>query len=174
MTGLAVFFPALMGAGILVSGVLLLSDAVRRLMPIQGMRRRHRNAVGTFGIVAAVARTAGLRIDQPSYLTRRARSRVAYLAIAGGSVCLSAISLSAGLDAYGDPLSVFSGSPWVIGIVAATSAALVLIALASLALVVLASSDLPAVRWIVEHSPLGRLAAPESAVVGAQTRKDGS
>ena len=44
MITFGVFFPALMSAGILVSGVILLSDVVRRLMPNRGQRRRYRVA----------------------------------------------------------------------------------------------------------------------------------
>ena len=54
---MAVFFPALMGIGILASGTLLLADLVRRLMPNRGHRRRYRIAVGTYGVIAATADT---------------------------------------------------------------------------------------------------------------------
>jgi hypothetical protein len=172
MTTFAVFFPALMGAGILVSGVLLLSDAVRRLMPNHGRQRRYRNAVGTYGIVAATARTVGVSIHRPSFLTRRPRSAVAYIAVAAVGILLAAISLSTGLDAYEDPLSVFSGSPWAIGIGVAAFVCFLLISVIALVLVALGSSDLRVVRWIVEHSPFGRVSVPERVSVGFQARKD--
>lgn len=172
MTSLAVFFPALMGAGILVSGVLLLWDVVRQLMPNQGQRRRYRNAVGTYGVVASTARTAGLTVDRPKFLTRRRRSTLTYLAIAAVSIGLAGISLSTGLDAYEDPLSVFAGSPWAVGIGVAAFVLLLLIAAVALVILAFGSSDIRVVRWIVEHSVFGHLTVPKRMTVGPPRRKD--
>jgi hypothetical protein len=161
-----------MGAGILVSGVLLLTDVVRRLMPNQGQRRRHRNAVGTYRIVATAAKTAGMEIEQPSFLTRRRRSSITYLIIASVSIPLAGVALSTGLDAFEDPLGVFYGSPWILGLGIAASVVLLLIAGIALILLFFGSSDSIAVTWIIEHSQFGHIAVPDRVLVGVGARKD--
>ncbi len=167
-----VFFPALMGAGILVSGVLLLSDTVRRLMPNRGQRRRHRVAVGTYGLIAATARTVGMSMDPPSFLTRRPRSRTTYLLVAMIGIIAGAIALSTGLDAYGDPLGVFFRSPWAIGLGVAALIACLVIAGVAITLALLESSDFAALTWVVEHSPYGHLAVPQGIAVHVDLRRD--
>ncbi len=174
MITMAVFFPALMGAGILVSGALLLWDAVRRLMPNRGQRRRYRIAVGTFGVIANVARTVGVRMDPPSFLTRRSRSNTTYVLVAVLSVCLGSVALSTGLDAYEDPIGVFYGSPWAIGLGVFAFAALVVAGGIALTLVFLESSNSAVLTWIVEHSPYGHLAVPSRTGARADIRKDES
>lgn len=174
MITFGVFFPALMGAGILVSGVLLLSDTVRRLMPNRGQRRRHRIAVGTYGLIAATARTVGVSIDPPSFLTRRPRSRVTYLLVALIGTVAGATALWTGLDAYEDPLGVLFRSPWAIGLGVAALIAFLLVAGVALLLVVLKSSDSVALTWVVEHSPYGHLAIPQRIAVHVDLRKDES
>jgi hypothetical protein len=83
-----------------------------------------------------------------------------------------ATALSAGLDAYEDPLGVFFRSPWAIGLGVAALIAFLLIAGVALILVVFRSSDSVALTWIVEHSPYGHLAIPQRIAVHADLRKD--
>ena len=59
---LGVFVPSLMGAGILVSGAILLVDVLRRYLPQSGLHRRHRVAIGAFNVVAGAAAWAGREV----------------------------------------------------------------------------------------------------------------
>jgi hypothetical protein len=174
MITFGVFFPALMGAGILVSGVLLLSDIVRRLMPNRGRRRRYRVAMGTYGVIANTAKAAGTQVEPPQFLTRRARPRSVYLIIAFVSVGVGAAALWTGIDAFEDSLGVFYRSPWAMGIGVGVFTALVLVAAVALVLAVVRSSRSPALAWVVEHSPYGQIAVPQRTAVGPGVRKDGS
>lgn len=170
MISVGVFFPALMGIGILASGALLLADLVRRLMPNRGQRRRYRIAVGTYGVIAATAAAAGIRLEPPTFLTRRRRNRTTYGFAAAISIGLGAVALTAGLAAYRDALGVFYESPWAIGLGIGVSAGMFLIA--AVALVLAATRD-PGPRplsWIVEHSPYGRITVPDRPAAGTVTK----
>ncbi len=70
---LAVFFPSLMGVGILVSGALLISDSIRRLFPQGSLRRKHNVVVGTYGAVADAVDAAGYHLAEPWFLGRGLR-----------------------------------------------------------------------------------------------------
>jgi uncharacterized BrkB/YihY/UPF0761 family membrane protein len=157
---LAVFFPSLMGFGILVSGALLVADLVHRLLPNRGRRRRHRVVVGAFGVVARTARAAGRELAPPTFLVREFRSRFAYAAAAvllGGA---AALALSSGLAAHADVRGVFYESPWALGLGIGFGIGFGLLSLAGLVLVV-GHTKLPRwVHWAVGHSPLGRLRVP--------------
>ena len=174
MITFGVFFPALMGAGILVSGVVLLSDIVRRLMPNRGRRRRYRVAMGTYGVIANAAKAAGTRLDPPQFLTRQIRPRGVYLGIALLSAGIGAAALWTGIDAFEDSHGVFYRSPWAMGIGVGVFSALVLVSAVALALAALRSSRSPTLTWVVEHSPYGQIAVPQRTAVGPGVRKDGS
>lgn len=174
MITFGVFFPALMGAGILVSGVVLLSDVVRRLMPNRGQRRRYRVALGTYGVIARVALTAGVRMDPPEFLTRRLRARWVYVVTAVVSIAAGAAALWVGIDAFEDALGVFYRSPWAIGLGVGAFVAFLLVALMALTLSVTGSSRWPAVSWVVVHSPFGRISVPHEVTAEPGIRKDGS
>ena len=166
MIGYGVFFPALMGIGILASGTLLLADLVRRLMPNRGRRRRYRIAVGTYGVIASTARAAGTSLEPPTFLTRRPRNRTTYLLGGIVAVGLGAAALAAGLAAYRDPLGVFYQSPWLIGLGIGVSTALFLVAVVALALAVARTRTPGPLNWIVEHSPYGRITVPDRNDMG--------
>ena len=174
MITFGVFFPALMGAGILVSGIVLLSDVVRRLMPNRGQRRRYRVALGTYGVVARVAVTVGIEMDPPEFLTRRLRARWVYLLTAVLSISAGAAALWAGIDAFEDSLGVFYRSPWAIGLGVGFFVALLLVAAMALTLAMVRSSRSPAINWVVVHSPYGRISVPQRVAVEPGIRKDGS
>lgn len=161
MMTVAVFFPALMGIGILASGTLLLADLVRRLMPNRGHRRRYRIAVGTYGVIAATARTTGTQLEPPAFLTRRRRNRSTYLLVVAVAVGVGLAALASGLAAYRDSLGVFYQSPWAMGLGIGVSSALFLVALVALALAATRSPGPRSLTWIVEHSPYGRITVPE-------------
>lgn len=166
MITVAVFFPALMGIGILASGTLLLADLIRRLMPNRGQRRRYRIAVGTYGVIAATARTAGTQLEPPAFLTRRRRNRGTYLLVVAVAVGLGIVALASGLAAYRDSLGVFYQSPWAMGLGIGVSSALFLVALVALVLAATRSPGPRSLTWIVEHSPYGRITVPERSHSG--------
>ncbi len=166
MITVAVFFPALMGIGILASGTLLLADLVRRLMPNRGQRRRYRIAVGTYGIIAATARTTGTQLEPPTFLTRRRRHRGTYLLVVVVAVGLGLAALASGLAAYRDSLGVFYQSPWAMGLGIGVSTTLFLVAVVALTLAATRSRGPRSLTWIVEHSPYGRITVPERSQIG--------
>lgn len=166
MTTIGVFFPALMGIGILASGTLLLADLVRRLMPNRGQRRRYRIAVGTYGVIAATAKAAGSQLEPPAFLTRRRRNRGTYLLAVVVAVGLGLAALASGLAAYRDSLGVFYQSPWAMGLGIGVFSALFLVALVALALAASRSPEPRQLTWIVEHSPYGRITVPERSQIG--------
>jgi len=112
---LAVFFPSLMGVGILVSGALLLSDGIRHLLPNRGRHRRHRIVVGTYGVVLGAARAAGHRVPPPWYLERDYRRRSTYALATVVCAIAGSLAVRAGWAAYNDPLGLFYRSPWASG-----------------------------------------------------------
>jgi hypothetical protein len=174
MITFGVFFPALMGAGILVSGVILLSDVVRRLMPNRGQGRRYRVAMGTYGVIARTASTVGVRIDPPEFLTRRLRPRSAYAVTAAACIGVGSVALWAGIDAFEDSLGVFYRSPWAIGLGVGIFVACGMVAAMALMLTVVRSSRSAAINWVVEHSPYGRISVPQRVPVDPGIRKDRS
>jgi hypothetical protein len=174
MITFGVFFPALMGAGILVSGVILLSDVMRRLMPNRGQRRRYRVAMGTFGVIARTAATVGVRIDPPEFLTRVLRTRSAYAVTAALCVGIGSAALWTGIDAFEDAHGVFYRSPWAIGLGVVIFVAFGLTAAMALTLTVVRSSRSAAVTWVVEHSPYGRISVPQRVAVDPGIGKDRS
>lgn len=157
---LAVFFPSLMGFGILVSGALLISDAVHKRLPRQGRRRRYRMALGAHGIVAHAAHAAGRTIDPPWFLTRAFRSRIIYLAAGVCCGAAAAAVVATGVALYSDVKGVFYLSPWVYGLTVGFSVAFVLVAvLAGILAAVHRRSPAP-LRWLVHTTLAGRLEVP--------------
>ncbi len=65
----SVFLPGLMGAGILLSGGILLADGIKRLTPNRGVRRRVAVAKAVHGVVEGAARAAGT-LGEPCTTTR--------------------------------------------------------------------------------------------------------
>lgn len=112
---LAVFVPGLMGAGILVSGGILLVDGIRKLMPNRGVRRQVVVAQGVRGVVAGVARAAGFEVREGDLFQRDLRSRWAYLALSLGLLGVAAVIIRAGVAAFVHH-GTLHGNPWAIGL----------------------------------------------------------
>lgn len=112
----AVFFPSLMGVGIIVSGALLVSDWIRRLLPHGSLRRQHDVVVGTYGAITDALAAAGYRLVKPRFLHRELRRRRTYLALTLLLVIGGIGSLQGGLAFYNDPRGLFFRNPWAIGI----------------------------------------------------------
>lgn len=113
---LAVFFPSLMGVGIIISGALLVSDWMRRLLPQGRIRRQHGVVVGTYGAVTDAVEAAGYQIAEPWFLHRGLRRRTTYFVLAAAFAAVGAASVWIGLEFYADPKGLFYRSPWATGI----------------------------------------------------------
>lgn len=159
---LSVFFPSLMGVGIIVSGALLMFDWLRRLFPRGQIRRRHSVAVGAFGAVTDAIAAAGYRLIEPSFLHRGFRRRRTYLLIATTAVVVAAAAIWAGLALYNDPKGLFFRSPWVIGIGYGVGTAAVLAALLMMAIALWHTRSPGWLRRLVEKTSLGRYVLPSS------------
>ena len=77
--GLHVVVPALMGVGMIISGVLVVGDFVRKLFPSRGVHRKQQIARGAHGVVTNVAMAAGYQVEAPKFFRRGFRSRLGYL-----------------------------------------------------------------------------------------------
>lgn len=160
---LAVFFPSLMGVGILVSGALLISDWVRRLLPQGQIRRQHDVVVGTHGAVTDAIDAAGYRLIEPSFLYRGLRGRRTYVIVAVVALLVGAAATWSGLAFYNDPKGLFSKSPWAIGIGYGVGAAGTLLAVFCLVIAGLYNHLPRLIRWVIQETSLGRFVLPTPA-----------
>jgi hypothetical protein len=173
MNVLAVFFPSLMGFGILVSGALLVSDAVHKLLPHEGRRRRRRIAIGAYGVVAAAARTTGRRLPAPAFLRRSMRARGEYFGVALLALGGMWLVIVAGTEAYEDAKGVFHQSPWIYGLTIGFAIALGLVALLAAAYGLLHERAPAPMQWLVAHTVVGRLRipSPDDAIANLRTER---
>ncbi len=156
----AVFFPSLMGVGILISGALLISDWIRRLLPQGHLRRKHNVIVGTYGSIAETVDAAGYRLQEPWFLSRGLRLRRTYLWLALGCGVAALLSIWTGIQFYDDPLGLFYQSPWAIGIGYGVGAALAALATLCLFIAVVYRSIPQPVMRLVTDTTLGRIILP--------------
>ena len=159
-----VFVPGLMGAGILISGAILVADGVRHLLPSRGVRRRLNVMRGVRRIVVDLADAAGIEIAERNLIHRRARSRWLYLSVAMGAVALAVIAARWGFNAFNSSGSSLEGNAMAVfyGLVVAASvgsAGLVALALAAV------GPQSRVLRWVVAHTVYGRLSGPPVGVV---------
>jgi hypothetical protein len=158
---IAVFFPSLMGVGILVSGALLLADLIRKYLPQRGLRRRHRVAMGAFGVVNGAATWAGREMSAGELLERAPRNRVTYSGWAVASMAAAVITPVAAAAAYRDELGVFHASPWMVGLGTAGGVVFGLLAVFLATVAVLAGTKYGPMAWLIGQTALGRLQVPE-------------
>ncbi len=156
----SVFLPGLMGAGILLSGGILLADGIKRLTPNRGVRRRVAVAKAVHGVVEAAARAAGHSVPAHELFPRRLRARRAYVLMTVALVTASLGVTRLFTDAYADPRGTLHGNPWAIGLAALTGAPLLLGALLSGWLAVLHRRAPEPLLRLVASTWLGRLAPP--------------
>jgi len=157
---LAVFFPSLMGVGILISAALLISDSLRRFLPHRALRRKHNVIVGTYGAVADAVGAAGHHLKEPWFLKRGLRNRWTYLGLSAVLVLLAASAVWAGDEFYNDPLGLFYRSPWAAGIGHGVATALLVGALL-LFIVGIAYRSAPRfMMLLVTQTSLGRFILP--------------
>lgn len=156
---LFVFIPGLMGAGILLSGAILIADGVRRLIPNRGVRRQVAVARAVRGVVSRVARSVGYEIPEPDPLRRTFRSRWGYLAAGAVAASVGGVAIRAGLDAFLGP-GTLHGNPWAIGL-GVGGGGLVELGSALLFLLALFHRRSPRpLRRLVASTGLGRLEPP--------------
>jgi hypothetical protein len=160
----AVFFPSLMGVGIIASGLIMLSDLVLRLLPNRGRRRSHRVALGAYGVVAAIAAAAGQPVQRSELLDRVPRRRTTYAALAVAAAAAGTVIALSCTAAYRDASGLFHGSPWMLGIAIGVGAVLGAVAVLTVALAALGSRLPPPLARVVAGSGLGRLQIPVGAV----------
>ncbi len=159
LAGTNVFVPGLMGAGILVSAGILLSDGIKKLLPNSGTRRRLEVIRGVQTVVAGVAASAGVTVEEQNISRRRARSVTFYIL---GAVILGALAVAAvakGIIEFnndgvfeGNAISIAFGS--ILGAVAAGLAIVFAI------LGTVRHRRVPVATALMETTALGRLQAP--------------
>lgn len=160
---ICVFFPSLMGVGILVSGALLISDWVRRFFPQGSIRRKHNVIVGTYGAIGDAVDAAGYHLSEPWFIRRGLRSRGTYLGAAAVALAAALVSIWTGNSLFDDPLGLFYKSPWAIGIGYGVAAALIVLALLCLTVAVVYTSLPKPVMRLVRETSLGRIVLPSDA-----------
>jgi hypothetical protein len=161
---LNVFVPGLMGAGILLSGAILVSDGVRKLLPSRGIRRRLNVVRGVRRIVVDLADAAGMSIEERNLMRRERRSVWLYLVVVAVALPLAFLVGRWGFNAYNSVGSSLEGNAMAIayGMIAAVALASAGLVAATL-LFPRVNPPLP-VAWLVERTPLGRLSAPPDEV----------
>lgn len=161
---LGVFVPGLMGAGILLSAGILVSDGVRKLFPSRGVRRRINVVKGVRRIVVDMAEAAGMTIEERNLVRRERRSRWLYSLAWFLSAPAAYFVIRWGFNAYSSSGSSLEGNAMAILYGMVLGLALACIALVSIALTFSFSTLPPPVAWLVAHTAVGRLAAPPDGV----------
>lgn len=162
--GLNVFVPGLMGAGILLSAVILVSDGVRKLLPNRGVRRRLKVVLAVRRIVVDVAEAAGIDVEERNLVRRERRPAAVYLLVAFVALPLAVLVARWGFNAYSSSGSALEGNAMAIfyGMVGALAVGLP--GLVSLWLSMPRLRPPQAVNWLVRRTPFGRLSAPPESV----------
>lgn len=157
--GLNVFVPGLMGAGILLSAGILVSDGIKKLFPNSGTRRRIDVNRGVQRIVADVAAAAGVAINEDNISRRKLRSVAWYTFGAAASAVVAFVSVARGIEAYAtDGLFEENAIAIVFGSVAGVIATAFAVVFVLLALV--RNRRIRGVTTLMESTALGRLNAP--------------
>jgi MFS family permease len=158
--GLHVFVPALMGVGMIVSGILVLADWLQNLLPNGRVRRKQFIASGAKGVVVSVAQAAGHDITGPDFHAREWRPRWAYAVWMVVFVAIGAGALLVGLLAFNDDIGLFYRNPWMVGIGVGTAGVFGLLALQLLFFAVVHRRSFQAAHVLVETTWFGRLKMP--------------
>ncbi len=156
----AVFFPSLMGVGILISGALLIADWMRKVLPNGRIRKQHNVVVGIYGSISDAIDAAGYRLEEPWFLRRDLRHRSTYFGWAAVLLLLGGASMWIGVQFFDDPKGLFYRSPWATGLGYGIGAAAVLAGLTSAVLGVAYRSLPVPMRRLIEETSLGRIVLP--------------
>jgi hypothetical protein len=157
---LAVFVPALMAVGILVSGAVVAAEWVSGLVPSRAVRREQQLTDAALGVVARVARAVDADVSVFAIERREARTRRTYVVAAVLFAAVGLITVRFGVDMYFDPLGWLHDNPWTLVIGYGFGGFLVLVALISLIPAALSLQSAPVVRALIRHTWLGKPAAP--------------
>ncbi len=159
LSGTNVFVPGLMGAGILISAGILLSDGIKKLLPNSGTRRRLDVIRGVQSVVAGVAASAGVAVEEQNISRRRARSVTFYVL---GAVILGALAVTAvakGIIEFNDE-GVFEGNAISIAFGSILGAVAAGLAIVFAILGTVRDRRVPVATALMETTALGRLQAP--------------
>lgn len=156
---LGVFVPGIMGAGIILSAVILIGDAVRKMLPSSRVKQEAEVARGVQGVVAGTAHAAGCPAGEWIGPRRVLRSRVFYALLAIACTMAASLLINGGVALYTSEEGL-SGNPWVLGWGVGLGSACALIALGSTAVAVVYERMPAALRELVAETPVGRLRLP--------------
>jgi hypothetical protein len=159
----AVFVPGLMGAGIIVSVVMLVSDGLRQLLPARGGRARAVHI--TTRAQARVHDLVSVRTGEPplpATVARVPRPRAVSLALGALALVCAAAIMAGAVVVYRGHGSVLSGRGWPLG-----GGVALALPLGAAGLVLLLSGALGPRRpgWldrIARMEPLGALPDPQT------------
>lgn len=163
---LAVFIPGLMGAGIIVSIVMLVSDGIRRLLPVRGERARAVHIATR--AQARVHDLVSVRTGEPplpATVSRVPRPRAVSLALGALALAGAGAIMVGAVVVYRGHGSVWSGRGWPLGVGLALA-----LPLGAAGLVLLLSGAVGPRRpgWLerlARMEPLGVLPDPETIAV---------
>jgi hypothetical protein len=159
-----VFVPGLMGAGILLSGAILISDGVRRLLPSQGVRRRLNVVHGVRRIIVDLAEAAGMEIEERNLLRRERRTSWLYLLMSAVTLPLAFLVGRWGFNAYNSVGSSLEGNAMAIFYGMFVAVVLGAVGLVGITLWFPRLDPPRSVAWLVDRTALGRLTEPPDGV----------
>lgn len=156
---LHVFVPGVMGAGIILSVIILVAEGIRKTFPSHGVRREVEVARGVQGVVAGAARAAGYPPGKWIGPRRVLRSRVFYAILSIGCTMAATLLINGGVAAYTSTEGL-AGNPWPLGWGIGLGTGFALVALGSLIVAVVHRRLPRAIRHLVADTPVGRLRPP--------------
>jgi len=156
----AVFMPALMAVGILVSGAVVAAEWVSGLLPSRAVRRQQQVAHDALGTVARIAKAADADISHFAVAMREARGRRFYLIAAAVFVGLGLLTVRFGVDMYFDPIGWLADDEWMLVVGYGVGGFLLLVGLISLIPAAVSLQSAPVVRALIQKTWLGKPAAP--------------
>lgn len=160
MTDHAVFFPALMAVGILVSGAVIVGDWIAALLPSREARRRQVVTRHALALVRRIAAATGAEMVTLPIAARVARARRFYLIVAVALVALGALAVRFGEALYRDPLGWLRNDPWTLALGYGFGATLLVLGVITVIPAAVTLQSGRVVRALVEHTWLGKPAFP--------------
>jgi hypothetical protein len=157
---LAVFVPALMAVGLLVSATIVVADWVSGLFPSRSVWRRQQVTRDALGSVSRIAAAIGTDVRLVEIRRRVRRTRTAYVTAAALFFLLGLVAVQFGQDLYEEPIGLLHANPWSLAIGYGLGGFLVVVALVSLIPAVVTLQRGRVVRALVERTWLGKPAMP--------------
>lgn len=157
---LAVFVPALMAVGLLVSATIVIADWVSGLFPSRSVWRKQQVARDALGSVSRIAAAVGTDVQTREIQRRVRRTRTAYVLAAAIFSVLGVIVVQFGQDLYEEPIGLLHANPWSLAIGYGLGGFLLVVALLSLVPAVVTLQPGRVVRALVERTWLGKPALP--------------